>query len=145
MVIDHIGIVVKSIEDGMRQWGELFGYRQASDVIENSRQNVKVVFLDKADSIIVKLIEPATEDSPISAYARRGGGLHHLCFRCDDLNLQIPLLRAQGARLIVPPEPGEAFNGSKIAFLVACNSLNIELIDTDEKCTFLRNSWHSDS
>jgi methylmalonyl-CoA/ethylmalonyl-CoA epimerase len=145
MVIDHIGVVVQSINDGMRQWQELFGYRQASDVIENTRQKVRVVFLDKSDSIIVKLIEPAAEDSPISAYARRGGGLHHLCFRCDDLNVQIPILRAQGARLIVPPEPGEAFNGRAIAFLIACNNLNVELVDTDEKHTFLRSNQHSGS
>jgi len=145
MVIDHIGVVVQSIDDGIRQWQQLFGYRQASEVIENTRQKVRVAFLDKADSIVVKLVEPSAEDSPVSAFARKGGGLHHLCFRCDDLNIQIPLLRENGARLIVPPEPGEAFNDKKIAFLIARNNLNVELIDTDEKHTFHHDNLRSGS
>jgi len=66
-------------------------------------------------------------------FARRGGGLHHLCFRCDDLKVQIPLLKENGARLTVPPEPGEAFMNKDIAFLLLENNLNIELIDTTEK------------
>ena len=32
MIIDHIGIVVKSIKDGIRHWEDFFGYRQATTV-----------------------------------------------------------------------------------------------------------------
>src|SRR5580698_8629510 len=108
MVIDHIGIVVRSLEQGIEQWQKLFGYRQSSEIVTNTRQKVKVVFLAKPDSILVKLVEPSTPDSPVSAFARRGGGLHHLCFRCGDLTMEIPALKANGARFIVPPQPGEA-------------------------------------
>lgn len=132
MVIDHLGIVVRSIKEGIIQWQRLFGYKQGSNVVTNTRQQVKVVFLSKPDSILVKLIEPTDEGSPIAAFARRGGGLHHLCFRCDDLGAQIPQLKEGGARLMVAPEPGEAFKNHNIAFLLAAN-LNIELIDTIEK------------
>jgi methylmalonyl-CoA/ethylmalonyl-CoA epimerase len=133
MIIDHIGIVVSSIDNGIQQWQKFFGYHRISEVIENTRQKVKVVFLDKADSIPIKLIEPSDDDSPVSAFSRRGGGLHHLCFRCDDNNVTIPFLREKGAKLIVPPQPGEAFNGKDIAFFLIENNLNIELIDTTEK------------
>jgi len=133
MVIDHIGIVVRSLEHGIGQWGELFGYEKASDIVVNTRQHVRVVFLSKEDSVTVKLIEPSGPASPVSVFARKGGGLHHICFRCNDLNVQIPLLRAQGARLVVPPEPGEAFKNNEIAFLMVENGLNIELIDTTDK------------
>lgn len=135
MVIDHVGIVVRSLERGIRQWEELFGYRKNSDIVTNTRQKVRVVFLSKNNSVTIKLLEPAA-DSPISAFARRGGGLHHICFRCDDLNVQIPLLKAKGMRVLVPPEPGEAFQNRDIAFLFG-NNLNIELIDSTEKT-----GWH---
>ncbi len=36
-------------------------------------------------------------------------------------------------RLISPPTPGEAFGNENIAFLLAKNNLNIEMIDTDKK------------
>lgn len=133
MIIDHIGIVVSSIDNGIQQWQKVFGYHLVSEVINNTRQKVRVVFLDKTDSILIKLVEPCAADSPVSVFARRGGGLHHLCFRCNELDTAIPLLRANGARLIVPPQPGEAFNGADIAFLLLTNNLSVELIDTTEK------------
>lgn len=136
MTIDHIGVVVASMDEGMQQWQELFGYRQASDIILNTRQKVRVVFLTKEGSIVVKLVEPSAPDSPVAGFARRGGGLHHLCFRCDDLKVEIPVLRAKGAKFIVPPQPGEAFGGADIAFFLARNNLNVELIDTTQKLSF---------
>jgi methylmalonyl-CoA/ethylmalonyl-CoA epimerase len=133
MVIDHIGIVVSSIEDGIRQWGELFGYHQSSDIVVNTRQKVRIVFLSKTGSSLIKLVAPLAEDAAIAGFARRGGGLHHLCFRCEDLQIEIPLLQAKGARFVVPPEPGEAFAGHDIAFFLARHNLNVELIDTLQK------------
>ena len=133
MVIDHIGIVVSSLEDGIRQWEDLFGYKQSSSIVVNTHQKVRVAFLSKEGSLVIKLIEPSGPSSPISQFARKGGGLHHVCFRCDDLNVEIPLLKEKGARFIAPPHPGEAFGGRDIAFFLARNNLNIELIDTTEK------------
>ncbi len=133
MIIDHIGIVVPDLEEGIRQWTNLFGYAVKSEPVMNSIQKVYVVFLSKSDSLTVKLIAPATEDSAIKNFAVRGGGLHHLCFLCDELETNIQILRQKGARLITPPQPGEAFNSHPIAFLLTPGNLNIELIDTQEK------------
>ena len=133
MLIDHVGIVVRSLEAGVAQWETIFGYKKNSDIVLNTLQKVRVVFLAKQDSLTVKLIEPSEPGSPVSSFARKGGGLHHLCFRCDDLAVQIPLLQKQGARFIVMAEPGEAFNNSKIAFFLTENNLNVELIDTSEQ------------
>jgi methylmalonyl-CoA/ethylmalonyl-CoA epimerase len=132
MVIDHLGIVVRSLEEGMQHWERLFGYQRCSSIVINSRQKVKVVFLSKTNSLTIKLIEPSDPSSSVSAFARRGGGLHHLCFRCDALESAVPALQAKGARLVVPPEPGEAFENNNIAFFLAGN-LNVELIDTTDK------------
>jgi methylmalonyl-CoA/ethylmalonyl-CoA epimerase len=133
MVLDHIGVVVRSLPDAIRQWEELFGYTQSSSVVTNSRQKVRVVFLSKHGSVTVKLVEPSEPGSPVSLFARKGGGLHHLCFRCDDMQAQIDRLTRKHARLIVAPEPGEAFKNNNIAFLFTDGNLNIELIDTTEK------------
>lgn len=133
MVIDHIGIVVRSLEQGIRQWEELFGYTKSSDIVTNTRQKVRVVFLSKKESLTVKLLQPSAPDSPVSFFARKGGGLHHVCFRCDDLKVQIPLWTEKGARVTLPPEPGEAFRNREIAFVLLENNLSIELIDTTEK------------
>jgi methylmalonyl-CoA/ethylmalonyl-CoA epimerase len=136
MVIDHIGIVVRSLEEGIGKWKAMFGYEQISPVVVNTRQKVKVVFLGKEDSIMIKLVEPCGENSPVWPLACRGGGLHHLCLRCDGLEQTMACLREEGARFIVPPEPGEAFCNQNIAFFLAPGNLNCELIDSTQKMLF---------
>ena len=134
MVIDHIGILVRSLVEGIEHWKNLFGYVQSSEIVANGRQKVNVVFLTKPDSVTVKLFEPAEPSSPVYALAMKGGGLHHLCFRCDSLHTKLVELERKGARLLVAPEPGEAFNDHEVAFLFApFSNLNFELIDTDKK------------
>lgn len=133
MIIDHLGIVVKSIEEGIKYWEEVFGYKQMTEVVINTRQKVKVVFLKKENSLLIKLIEPTDETSSVYRVSRKGGGLHHLGFRCKDINEEITRLRSLGLRIITNPEPGEAFENNQIAFLLGNQALNIELIDTDKK------------
>ena len=74
MVIDHIGIVVPSIEEGIQQWEELFGYTRNSDIVLNTRQKVRVAFLAKRNSLTIKLIEPSEPSSPVAAFARKAPG-----------------------------------------------------------------------
>jgi methylmalonyl-CoA/ethylmalonyl-CoA epimerase len=133
MVIDHIGMVVQSIERGIEHWEKTFQYQKMTNVVVNSRQKVKVVFLTKPGSLTVKLIAPVDETSAAYRFAMKGGGLHHLCFKCADLNNELQRLKAVGLRVITPPEPGEAFENQNIAFVYAKFGLNIELIDTDLK------------
>lgn len=137
MIIDHIGIVVPTLEKGIEHWQSAFGYQQMTEIVINTRQKVRVVFLHKKHSVDIKLIEPTENSSPVFEYAQKGGGLHHLCFRCDDLDSKLQQLKTLGMRVISAPQPGEAFQDEKIAFVFAKNGLNIELIDTDKRARLL--------
>jgi len=79
MIIDHIGIVVKSLQEGILHWKRVFGYNQMTEPVINNRQKVKVVFLSKEKSLTIKLLEPIDETSSVYTFSKRGGGLHHLC------------------------------------------------------------------
>lgn len=133
MIIDHIGIAVKSIEQGIEHWQNVFGYRQATEIVVNTRQKVKVAFMEKPGSLTVKLISPSDDSSPLHKFLAKGEGMHHLCFKCDDLQDQLEDLKARGLRVIAPPQPGEAFADENIAFVFAKMGLNIEIIDTDKR------------
>ncbi len=137
MIIDHIGIAVKSIEKGIEHWKKIFGYGQMTEVVVNTRQNVKVVFLKKENSLTVKLIEPLDETSPIYTFSQKGGGLHHICFKCDNIDNELKNFKDMGLRIITQPQPGEAFDNERIAFVFAQQGLNIELIDTDKKAKMI--------
>lgn len=133
MVLDHICFAVKDINEGLSYWESVFGYRQMTEVIINSRQKVKVAFLCKDESVAVKLIEPLSENQSLVNFVNRGGGFHHLCFRTDNIGRKIVEMKEKGLLMLVPPQPGEALNNHDIAFMLAKYGTNIELIDTDEK------------
>jgi methylmalonyl-CoA/ethylmalonyl-CoA epimerase len=137
MVIDHICFAVKQLTEAIQYWKDIFGYEQMTTPIINTRQKVKVVFLKKVNSLQIKLIEPLEDNTTLKNFVDAGGGFHHLCFRCDDLVGTIKELQTMGIRVLVPPQPGEAFDNHDIAFLWAKNRLNFELIDTDIKAGIL--------
>jgi methylmalonyl-CoA/ethylmalonyl-CoA epimerase len=136
MVIDHIGIVVRSLDATITNWVKTFGYTQMTQPVVNARQKVRVVFLGKKGSTTVKLIEPVDSTSPVFALSARGGGLHHLCFKTADMQAAMQQLQAEGAQVLVPPEPGEAFENDSIAF-VYIHGLPVEIIATDKKAQLI--------
>ncbi|HAX94146.1 MAG TPA: hypothetical protein DCY25_09440 [Bacteroidales bacterium] len=137
MIIDHICFAVKNLDEGIAYWEKVFDYKQMTGIVINSLQKVKVVFLEKEGSLTVKLIEPLEDNKSLVNFVRRGGGFHHLCFRCEDIDNGLKDLKEKGLITLVPPQPGEAFNNHNIAFLWAKYGINIELIDTDEKADIL--------
>lgn len=137
MNIDHICFAVKNLHEGIAYWEDVFGYRQMTEIVTNSLQKVKVTFLSKDESITIKLIEPVEGNQSLINFVNRGGGFHHVCFKCRDINEKMNELKKKGLITLVPPQPGEAFNDNNIAFLLARYGLNIELIDTDEKAGLL--------
>lgn len=133
MVVDHIAIAVRSVEAAADRLGSLTGYVRRTPVVTNTRQKVNVLFLSKVGSIDIKLIEPSGDDSPLLGFLKRGEGLHHVAFKVPDVTAACDTLSAAGARLLAPPQPGEAFDDHLIAFCYLGQGLNVELIDTDAR------------
>lgn len=145
MILDHIAFAVKSLEDGINYWSQTFGYSQMTGIVSNSRQRVRVVFLSKEGSITMKLIEPTEGNLSLQNFVNRGGGYHHLCFRCTNIPATMADLNSKGLLTLVTPQPGEAFNNHEIAFMLGRFGLNIELIDTEEKAGMIDNPELTDN
>ena len=137
MNIDHICVAVRSIDKSAPRLCQLLGFSPRTGKVTNTRQQVNVLFLQRPGSIDIKLIEPAGEASPLWQFLKRGEGLHHLCFRVDDVRAQLADLEKLGLRVLAQPEPGEAFDDGLIAFGYAGAGLNVELIDTDRRRNLL--------
>jgi len=56
------------------------------------------------------------DDSPITNFAQKGGGFHHLCFEVPNIKKQIDEFVENGARVIVEPVTG--FEERLIAFVL---------------------------
>jgi len=123
--LDHIGIAVKSIE-AAKIYEALGLTIDHVEVVET--QGVKTAFLSVGDSNL-ELLEPTGPDSTVAkCIEKRGEGIHHLCFRVDDIDAHLTRLKEQGYRLINETSvPGA--HGCRVAFLhpAAGNGVLIEL------------------
>lgn len=133
MRIDHVCVAVRSIDKSVPRFCQLLGFSPKTGKVTNTRQQVNVLFLQRPGSIDIKLIEPSGEASPLWQFLKRGEGLHHLCFKVDDVQVQLSELEKLGLRVLAQPAPGEAFDDGLIAFGYAGAGLNVELIDTDRR------------
>jgi methylmalonyl-CoA/ethylmalonyl-CoA epimerase len=97
--IHHIGVVVPNLEQAYRFWRDTLGLEfTKSATIEE--QGVKAALLKVGDSEI-ELLEPLSPDNGVGKFlARRGGGLHHLCFETDDVSRELEGARVKGLPLI---------------------------------------------
>lgn len=123
--LDHIGIAVRSIADAKIY--EALGL-EITHVEDVASQGVRTAFLSVGDANI-ELLEPMNAESTVAKYIeKRGEGIHHLCFRVDDLPKHLEKLKAEGFRLI-NPEPVPGAHGCRVAFLhpAAGNGVLIEL------------------
>jgi methylmalonyl-CoA epimerase len=123
--LDHIGIAVKSL-DAAKIYEALGLTIEHIEAVET--QGVRTAFLAAGDAMI-ELLEPSGPQSTIAKFIeKRGEGIHHICFRVDDIEAQLARLQQQGYRLInESPVPGA--HGCRVAFLhpAAGNGVLIEL------------------
>ena len=129
--LHHIGIVVQNINESLGEIANFLSFESISLPTIIGSQKVNICFL-KTNNVYIELIEPAEENSPITNFAKEGGGFHHLCFEVDDIQQEIDKMVKNGARIIVKPVKG--FDDRLIAFLLLnmkntnCNL--IELVET---------------
>ncbi|MES9941549.1 MAG: VOC family protein [Candidatus Thiodiazotropha sp. 6PLUC2] len=138
MDVDHVCIAVRSIKSSKNRLCDILQYKEKTEVVKNTKQDVLVQFFNKPGSLDIKLIQPASPQSPLTNFLKsRGEGLHHLCFKADDVQQTMDDLLERGARMTADPLPGEAFDDELIAFAYVAGGLNIEIIDTDKRRNLL--------
>jgi methylmalonyl-CoA/ethylmalonyl-CoA epimerase len=113
--IDHIAIVVDDIDSALAFWRDTLGL-ELSHLEDVPEQASAVAFLPAGPSD-VELVKPTTTDSGIARYlARRGPGIHHICFEVDDIAATLAALKAKGVRLI-DETPRAGSDGKQFAFI----------------------------
>ncbi len=106
--IHHVGVVVRDLEQAYGFWRDVLGLpvHKVQTVVD---QDVRAALLTVGESEI-ELLQPLSDKSGIGKFlAKRGEGLHHLCFETDDVAAELERARAKGIRLIdEKPRPGLA-------------------------------------
>ena len=108
--IDHVAIVVRSIDEALPRYRELLGWEPIDAPRIFASQHVRLCFLESraGQGARLELVEPTDDESGVARFLEtRGEGLHHLCLISDDLAADLEALAAAEAELIDrEPRPG---------------------------------------
>lgn len=115
--IDHIAIVVQNLDAALRVYHEVLGLplERVEDV---PAEKVRVAFLPLPEGDgEVELVQPTAEDSGIARYlAKRGEGMHHICFEVDDIQAAMAEMAASGLQ-VLEEKPRLGSQGQKYVFI----------------------------
>lgn len=124
--IHHVGIVVNRLADAYRFYRDTLGLPLLKEATIPD-QHVRAALLGAGESEI-ELLEPMDSSSGVGRFlARRGEGLHHLCFDTPDIVKTLTSLKEMRVELLdAAPRAGLA---GQIAFVhpKACCGVLVEL------------------
>jgi methylmalonyl-CoA/ethylmalonyl-CoA epimerase len=111
--VSHIGIAVKALAESLPFFRDVLGL---SEVALDDSDGARIAGFTAGEPL-VELLEAENADSPIARYlAKRGPGIHHICFSVDDLEGMLERCRSAGIQLI-DEKPRVGAEGKRIAFL----------------------------
>jgi methylmalonyl-CoA/ethylmalonyl-CoA epimerase len=125
--IAHIGIAVPDLETAVAFYRDVLGIEPHPPETADGATILSLPFGESE----VELLAPLDPESPIGRFlAKRGPGIHHICYRVPDLDAALEACRAAGYRLI-DEVPRTGAGGQRIAFLHPKSTAGILLELTD--------------
>ena len=125
--IAHIGIAVRALDEILPFYRDVLGM---PEVPLGDADGARIAGVVSGESL-VELLESQSDDSPVGRFvAKRGPGIHHICFAVDDLEATLDRCRAAGIRLI-DQLPRTGAEGKRIAFLHPSSTAGV-LIELSE-------------
>ena len=125
--LDHIAIAVPDLQKAITRFMEDFGLTfKGQEDVENAKTSTAFFPLDNTQ---IELVHPLNGEGPIQKYLeKKGGGMHHLCFRSDNIEEDIARLTAKGYQFL-SDAPTIGAHNCKVIFIhpKSCDGVLIEL------------------
>lgn len=127
----HVGYVVASILSTAPHFAASLQAEWDGNIIHDAVQDVRVSFLRHSEpgSPMIELIEPASENSPVASFLKKGGGLYHICYEVRSLQAALEYIRQTGGIIVRQPVPAIAFNNRRIAWVFTRERLLVEYLE----------------
>ena len=126
--IDHVGIVVPSIEQAIKHYEKNFNVERG-EIKVSKKQQVKISLLE-FKNIRFEFIEPLDQESPVNSFLSKNpfGGLHHLGLEVNNIDKTYEI--AENLELNPIGKPSEGYHGKLLFFLHPKKMMNtlIEII-----------------
>ncbi len=118
MNLHHIGIVVDSVERHQLRYAKYLGLTPLGPAVMDPIQRVRIQFLSDGRGTPLELIEPVGENSTVSRFLAKGGGLHHVCYEVDDIDATLVSAERERAICVCRPVPAVALELRRVCFVV---------------------------
>ena len=127
IALDHVAIAVPDLEASIKRFVEDFGLTfEGSEDVEAAKTSTAFFPLPPTS---IELVHPLRGEGPIAKYLeKKGGGMHHLCFRTDNIEEDIARLTEKGYQFL-SDGPSNGAHNSKVIFIhpKSCDGVLIEL------------------
>lgn len=111
--IAHVGIAVSDLDAASAFYREVLGIDPHPPEMADGADILSFAFGESE----IELLAPRDPDGPIARFlAKRGPGIHHVCYRVPDLDAALDRCRKAGYRLI-DETPRQGAGGRRIAFV----------------------------
>lgn len=111
--IAHIGIAVADLDAALAFYRDVLGLEPHAPEQADGATIVSLPFGESE----VELLTPAASEGPIARFlARRGPGIHHICYRVADLDAALERCRTAGYQLL-DDVPRRGAGNRRIAFV----------------------------
>ena len=126
--LDHIAIAVTDLQRAISRFMEDFGITfEGTEDVEAAKTTTAFFPIDGTS---IELVHPlnGTEGPLVQHLEKRGPGIHHICFRSDNLDQDIVRLKAKGYQFI-SDEPSIGAHNTRVIFIhpKSCDGVLIEL------------------
>lgn len=113
--LDHIAIAVPDLDAAIERFAKDFGLElKGREDVESAKTSAAFFPIEKTN---IELVHPLNGQGPVQKYLdKKGGGIHHLCFRSDDIEADVTRLKAKGYEFLSDaPTPGA--HNCKVIFI----------------------------
>ena len=125
--LDHVALVVPDTGNALALWRDRLGFSVLLSEVVNGG-TVRLTHLDLGGARL-QLVEPLTKEHPLRAWlAQHGPGLHHLCFKVDDVGRAAQQARELGL-LKEETAPHQGTRGQRALFfdVAATQGVTVEI------------------
>lgn len=130
--IDHIGIVVRNLDESVEKFERLFQVK-ATHFEDKKELSLRMAFIPMG-GVMVELIEPLVPGKGRlgELLEKRGEGFDHIAYRVDNLDEILEEMKKSGVRLR-DEKPRAGSRGSRIVFMSPeeTNNVLIEFVELE--------------
>ncbi|MFH1326801.1 MAG: VOC family protein [archaeon] len=126
--IHHVAKVVENISEELKKYSSL-GFIIDNEIYTDLTQKVKVGKVSTPEGIIIELLEPLNENSPIYNFSQKQKGFHHVCVEVKSIEKYLNFIKENNLGFQLTKITTCIFEKRKVCFISTKDKEIIEIME----------------